>query len=99
MRLRRSDPNKPGYGRRGSGKGFRYLDADGSPLTDAEAVAQGLTFLPRTLPEALAEVEADPVIAAAIGPVILSEFLKLKRTELVARSSGAATATTATSRC
>lgn len=38
MRLRRSDPNRPGYGRRRSGKGFRYLDTDGSPLTDAEAV-------------------------------------------------------------
>jgi len=53
-------------------------------LTDAEAAARGLRFLPRTLPEALAALEADPVIAQAIGPVILPEFLKLKRTELAA---------------
>jgi glutamine synthetase len=53
-------------------------------LTDAEAAARGLGLLPRTLPEALAAVEADSVIAAALGPVILPEFLKLKRTELAA---------------
>ena len=41
MRLRRSDLTKPGYGRRRSGKGFRYLDTDGrTTLSDAEAVAR-----------------------------------------------------------
>ena len=40
MRLRRSDLSKPGYGRRRMGKGFRYLDTDGSALTDDEAVAR-----------------------------------------------------------
>lgn len=40
MRLRRSDLTRPGYGRRRSGKGFSYLDTDGKPLTDAEAVAR-----------------------------------------------------------
>jgi DNA topoisomerase IB len=39
-RLRRSDPSRPGYARRRSGKGFTYLDADGARLTDAEAVAR-----------------------------------------------------------
>jgi DNA topoisomerase IB len=34
MRLRRADPAKPGYTRRRRGKGFSYLDAAGSPLTD-----------------------------------------------------------------
>ena len=38
MRLRRSDLSRPGYRRRRSGTGFRYLDVDGSALTDAEAV-------------------------------------------------------------
>ena len=38
MRLRRSKLEQPGYGRRRSGKGFRYLDTDGSTLRDAEAV-------------------------------------------------------------
>jgi DNA topoisomerase IB len=38
MRLRRSDLTKPGYGRRRAGKGFAYLDTDGGPLKDADAV-------------------------------------------------------------
>ncbi|MFG1922176.1 DNA topoisomerase IB [Cryptosporangium sp. NPDC048952] len=32
VRLRRSDPSSPGYTRRRSGKGFRYLDASGASL-------------------------------------------------------------------
>lgn len=40
MRLRRSDLSKPGFGRRRSGKGFTYLDTDGKPLKDDEAVAR-----------------------------------------------------------
>jgi DNA topoisomerase-1 len=41
MRLRRSDLTKPGYGRRRSGKGFRYLDTDGTTtLRDEDAVTR-----------------------------------------------------------
>jgi DNA topoisomerase-1 len=36
VRLRRSDLTRPGYGRRRSGKGFRYLDVDGGDLARAE---------------------------------------------------------------
>ncbi|MFB9450257.1 DNA topoisomerase IB [Dactylosporangium vinaceum] len=38
MRLRRSQLDKQGFGRRGSGRGFAYLDTDGKPLRDADAV-------------------------------------------------------------
>jgi DNA topoisomerase I len=38
MRLRRSDPGRPGYGRRRSGRGFRYVDTAGKPLRDREAI-------------------------------------------------------------
>jgi DNA topoisomerase IB len=38
MRLRRSDPDKPGLTRRGRGKGFGYLDAEGNRVTDAETI-------------------------------------------------------------
>ncbi|QNE16839.1 DNA topoisomerase IB [Kribbella qitaiheensis] len=38
MRLRRSDPAKPGLTRRGRGKGFGYLDADGNVVDDAAVV-------------------------------------------------------------
>jgi DNA topoisomerase IB len=40
MRLRRSDPGKPGYGRRRAGRGFRYVDTHGRPLHDEGAVAR-----------------------------------------------------------
>ncbi len=40
MRLRRSDLRKPGYGRRRSGKSFRYFDQNGASLNDEEAVAR-----------------------------------------------------------
>jgi len=40
MRLRRSNLATPGYGRRRSGKGFVYQDADGRRLTDAATVAR-----------------------------------------------------------
>jgi DNA topoisomerase IB len=38
MRLRHSDLEKPGLGRRRSGKGFRYLDTRGKPLKDNAAI-------------------------------------------------------------
>ena len=38
MRLRKSNPDKPGLTRRGRGKGFSYLDADGNVIDDAEVV-------------------------------------------------------------
>ena len=53
-------------------------------LSTEEANAMGLAFLPRTLPEALDAVEADPVIAEALGPVVFGEFLTVKRAELAA---------------
>ncbi|MFE1268852.1 DNA topoisomerase IB [Streptomyces sp. NPDC058758] len=36
MRLRTSDPHAPGWRRVPHGRGFRYLDADGAPLPDAD---------------------------------------------------------------
>jgi DNA topoisomerase IB len=35
MRLRRSDPRRPGYRRARHGEGFSYSDTEGQPLTDA----------------------------------------------------------------
>lgn len=53
-------------------------------LSEQEIAARGLKFLPRSLPEALDALEADTLLADALGPVILPEFLKVKRTELAA---------------
>jgi len=50
-------------------------------LPTEEALARGLTFLPRSLDEAFAALEADDLIKDAIGPAILDLFLKVKRHE------------------
>jgi DNA topoisomerase IB len=40
MRLRRADPNRPGYRRRRRGKGFGYLDTEGRVITDPDELAR-----------------------------------------------------------
>ncbi|MGQ5263727.1 DNA topoisomerase IB [Micromonospora sp. ZYX-F-536] len=40
MRLRRSDPGRPGYGRRRRGKGWLYLDPSGAPVKDPEVLTR-----------------------------------------------------------
>ncbi|MFC0526946.1 DNA topoisomerase IB [Phytohabitans kaempferiae] len=40
MRLRRSSPSGPGYGRRRRGRGVTFLDERGEPVTDPEIVAR-----------------------------------------------------------
>lgn len=67
----RTDPGEPFQG-------------DVGIMTTEEMLAAGLTFLPRTLPEALAALEADEVVANAVGDVILPHFLSVKRSELAA---------------
>ena len=57
MRLRTSDPRRPGLGRRRHARGFRYLDVDGGPLTDPAEVAR-LRAL--AIPPAWAEVWICP---------------------------------------
>jgi glutamine synthetase len=51
-------------------------------LTPEEIERYQIGFLPRTLPEALAALESDEVIAGALGPAILEHFLIVKRFEL-----------------
>jgi glutamine synthetase len=56
----------------------------GTIATEEEAAARGIEFLPRSLPEALKALEADQVVAEALGSMVQSEFLKVKRSELAA---------------
>ncbi len=56
-------------------------------LTASEAASRGLHLLPRSAGEALDAVEADAVIATALGPSIHGEWLKVKRSELAAYST------------
>lgn len=51
-------------------------------LTPEEIDRYGITFLPRTLREALAALEADQVVASAVGAEALGHFLSVKRWEL-----------------
>ncbi|MEV0430754.1 DNA topoisomerase IB [Micromonospora sp. NPDC050495] len=40
MRLRRSDPGRPGYGRRRRGKGWLFVDPKGEPVRDPDQLAR-----------------------------------------------------------
>ncbi len=51
-------------------------------LTEEEIARYGIGYLPRTLPEALAALERDEVVAAAVGETALEHFLTVKRSEL-----------------
>ncbi len=51
-------------------------------LTNEEIAHFGIGELPRTLPEALAALEADEVVAGAVGETALKHFLAVKRQEL-----------------
>jgi glutamine synthetase len=42
---------------------------------------EGVAVLPQTLGEATEALATDPVICAALGPVLTAEFLRLKRAE------------------
>ncbi|MBK1616839.1 hypothetical protein CKO44_25760, partial [Rubrivivax gelatinosus] len=43
--------------------------------------ARGIALLPQSLGEAVAALEADPVLLDALGPSLGPEFLRLKRAE------------------
>ena len=60
------------------------IDFDIGHMSDAEVRSTGIDFLPRSLPEALDAFESDPVLTAAPRPIIGTEHLKLKRSELSA---------------
>ena len=51
-------------------------------LTAEEIARHGIGYLPRSLPEALAALERDEVVAAAVGETALHHFLTVKRDEL-----------------
>ena len=51
-------------------------------LTAEEVKCHGIGYLPRSLPEALAALERDEVVAAAVGETALKHFLTVKRHEL-----------------
>lgn len=58
------------------------FEGDVGHMTREEIANASFGFLPRTLPEALAALEADDVITEALGPVTLEHMLIVRRSEL-----------------
>jgi len=59
-------------------------EGDFAQISAAEAHERGIPLLPRSATVALSAVEADPLMAEALGPVIFPEWLKVKRSEIAA---------------
>ena len=57
-------------------------EGDLGHLSQAETATRGIAMLPRTASAALDAVAADPLMREALGPVVFSEWLKVKRTEI-----------------
>jgi glutamine synthetase len=55
-------------------------------LSLAEVRERGIVCLPRSLEQAIDALEADPVVAEALGPTLTREFCALKRDEALAHS-------------
>ncbi len=68
--------------RRQSDPGAPFNDEDVGHYSAAQSAAQGIQFLPRSLPAALDALEKDAVLMSALAPVAGQEFLKVKRMEL-----------------
>ena len=62
--------------------GAPFNDDDVGHFGEAQSAAQGIQFLPRSLPVALDALENDDVLMSALAPVAGQEFLKVKRMEL-----------------
>lgn len=62
--------------------GAPFNDDDVGHFSAAQSEAQGIQFLPRSLPVALDALENDEALMNALAPVAGAEFLKVKRLEL-----------------
>jgi len=56
--------------------------ADPADLSDDERTRRGVARLPSSLGEALAALEADVVLTEALGPLLLSAYLAVKRGDI-----------------
>nr|MBA3451234.1 glutamine synthetase [Chloroflexia bacterium] len=57
-------------------------EGDLGHMSPEETAARGIAMLPRRAIQALDLVEADPLMRETLGPVIFSEWLKVKRAEI-----------------
>jgi glutamine synthetase len=64
------------------------VDVDPATLDEHERGRRGIVPLPATQAEALDALERDPVLAAALGPVLAGSYLAVRRSEWAAYSAG-----------
>lgn len=57
------------------------IDRDPASMSEEERAAGGITPLPASLEDALQELEADAVLAEALGPELLAAWVAVKRKE------------------
>ena len=69
MRLRRADPESRGVRRQRRGRGFRYLDASGEPVTDGGLIEriEGLVIPPAWRKVWICPDELASILLGAVG--------------------------------
>jgi glutamine synthetase len=64
------------------------VEVDPATIAEDERTARGIRRLPATQAEALDALEADEVLAGALGPVLVESYLAVRRSEWAAYSAG-----------
>ena len=64
------------------------VEVDPATIDEGERARRGIVRLPTTQAEALAALEADDVLTAALGPVLAESYLAVRRSEWAAYSAG-----------
>jgi glutamine synthetase len=64
------------------------VEVDPATIPEAERTSRGILPLPATQEEALDELEADRVLTKALGPVLTTSYLAVRRSEWAAYSAG-----------
>jgi glutamine synthetase len=64
------------------------VEVDPATIDEGERAQRGIVRMPATQEEALDALEADEVLTAALGPVLASSYLAVRRSEWAAYSAG-----------
>jgi glutamine synthetase len=64
------------------------VEVDPATIDERERAARGIARLPETQEQALAALEADEVLIAALGPILAESYLAVRRSEWEAYSAG-----------
>jgi glutamine synthetase len=64
------------------------VNLDPAALSEDQLASMNIKRLPATLDEALDELEADPILMNALGELLSSSYLAIKRSEVIAYDGG-----------